>query len=136
MKFIPKYIFFKVSLPKTYDWTWTKAINLLLLTEKNIFCLFLAYLWYWGEKVSGCKYLLFYLNNKHPFPAITCRKLFFKSYVIWQYHFLTTGLQYVLISCSWHQTTEQNFLFSPIFFANFSQFDQMKKKTNFLLAKN
>ena len=41
-----------------------------------------------------------------------------------------------LLSCSWHQTTKPPILFSPIFSTNFSQFEQLKKKTNFLLVQN
>ena len=42
----------------------------------------------------------------------------------------------LLISCSWHQTTKQPILFSPIISTYFSQFEQLKKKTNFLLVQN
>ena len=48
----------------------------------------------------------------------------------WQNHL------YLIISCSWHQTTKQPILFSPIFSTNFSQLEQLKKKTNFLLVQN
>jgi hypothetical protein len=41
-----------------------------------------------------------------------------------------------LISCSLHQTTKPQILFSSIFSANFCQLDQLKKKTNFLLVQN
>ena len=41
-----------------------------------------------------------------------------------------------LISCSWHQSTKQPILFSPIFPMNFSQIEQLKKETNFSLVQN
>ena len=39
-----------------------------------------------------------------------------------------------LASFSWHQTTKPRILFSPFVSTNFSQFEQLKKKTNFSLV--
>ena len=41
----------------------------------------------------------------------------------------------VWTSCSWHQSTKQPILYSPIFSTNFSQFEKLKKITNFLLVQ-
>ena len=41
----------------------------------------------------------------------------------------------LFLSRSWHQTTRQTIMFSPIFSTNFPQFDQLKKKTNFFLVQ-
>ena len=38
--------------------------------------------------------------------------------------------------CLWHQTTKPPILFSTIFSTNFSQLQQLKKKTNSLLVQN
>ena len=37
---------------------------------------------------------------------------------------------------SWDQITKQRILFPPIFFTNISQFEQLKKKSNFFLVQN
>ena len=39
------------------------------------------------------------------------------------------------ISCSWHQTTKQPILFAPVFFAKFSQLEQLKKSELFIGPK-
>ena len=53
------------------------------------------------------------------------------------FEFLNLGFDgFKKLSFSWHQTTKPRILFSLNFSTNFSQFDQMKKKTNFSLVHN
>jgi hypothetical protein len=37
---------------------------------------------------------------------------------------------------SWDQTTKQRILFLPIFYRNIFEFEQLKKKSNFVLVQN
>ena len=70
-----------------------------------------------------------------PVPRQFCIPKYNQNWLIFLKHFVLYK-KHEAISCSWHQTTKPRILFSPIFSANFSQFDQMKKKTNFWLVKN